>query len=27
VKGYQFENGRYVILSSEETDQVRPEST
>jgi DNA end-binding protein Ku len=26
VKGYEFEKGRYVVLSSEEIDSVRPES-
>ena len=27
VKGYEFEKGRYVIISDEDFDQVRPEST
>src|SRR5438067_13828657 len=27
VKGYEFEKGRYVIVSEEDFDQVRPEST
>jgi DNA end-binding protein Ku len=27
VKGYEFEKGRYVILSDEDFDKVRPEST
>src|SRR4029077_10960181 len=27
VKGYEFEKGRYVILSSEEIDTVKPAST
>jgi len=27
VKGYEFEKGRYVIMSEEDFDQVRPEST
>jgi DNA end-binding protein Ku len=27
VKGYEFEKGRYVIMTEEELDQVRPEST
>ena len=27
VKGYEFEKGRYVILSEEDIDKVRPEST
>jgi DNA end-binding protein Ku len=27
VKGYEFEKGRYVILSEEDLDKVRPEST
>src|SRR5256714_8577691 len=27
VKGYEFEKGRYVIMSDEDFDQVRPEST
>jgi DNA end-binding protein Ku len=27
VKGYEFEKGRYVIISEEDFDQVRPEST
>ena len=27
VKGYEFEKGRYVIMSDEDLDQVRPEST
>ena len=27
VKGYEFEKGRYVIMSEEDLDQVRPEST
>src|SRR3954465_9862025 len=27
VKGYEFEKGRYVILSEEDFDKVRPEST
>jgi non-homologous end joining protein Ku len=27
VKGYQFEKGRYVVLSEEDFDKVRPEST
>ncbi|HKB11603.1 MAG TPA: Ku protein [Vicinamibacterales bacterium] len=27
VKGYEFEKGRYVIVSDEDFDQVRPEST
>ena len=27
VKGYEFEKGRYVVLSDEDFDQVRPEST
>ena len=27
VKGYEFEKGRYVVLSGEDFDKVRPEST
>src|SRR5437016_6934400 len=27
VKGYEFEKGRYVIMSDEDFDKVRPEST
>jgi DNA end-binding protein Ku len=27
VKGYEFEKGRYVIMSDEDMDKVRPEST
>jgi DNA end-binding protein Ku len=27
VKGYEFEKGRYVILSADDLDKVRPEST
>ena len=27
VKGYEFEKGRYVVLSNEDFDKVRPEST
>ena len=27
VKGYEFENGRYVVLSADDFDKVRPEST
>jgi DNA end-binding protein Ku len=27
VKGFEFEKGRYVIMSEEDLDQVRPEST
>ncbi|HWF86394.1 MAG TPA: Ku protein [Vicinamibacterales bacterium] len=27
VKGYEFEKGRYVVLSDEDFDKVRPEST
>jgi DNA end-binding protein Ku len=27
VKGYEFEKGRYVIMSEEDFDKVRPEST
>ena len=27
VKGYEFEKGRYVVLSEEDLDKVRPEST
>ena len=27
VKGYEFEKGQYVVLSEEDIDQVRPEST
>jgi DNA end-binding protein Ku len=27
VKGYQFEKGRYVVLSDEDFDKVRPQST
>src|SRR5437867_28357 len=27
VKGYEFEKGRYVIMSEEDLDKVRPEST
>jgi DNA end-binding protein Ku len=27
VKGFEFEKGRYVVLSDEDFDQVRPEST
>ena len=27
VKGYEFEKGRYLIMSDEEVDKVRPEST
>src|ERR671924_2311911 len=27
VKGYEFEKGRYVIVSEEDFDKVRPEST
>jgi len=27
VKGYEFEKGRYVIMSDEDLDKVRPEST
>src|SRR5260221_3960404 len=27
VKGYEFEKGRYVVLSDEDFDNVRPEST
>ena len=27
VKGYEFEKGRYVIVSAEDIDAVRPEST
>jgi DNA end-binding protein Ku len=27
VKGYEFEKGRYVVMSDEDFDQVRPEST
>jgi DNA end-binding protein Ku len=27
VKGYEFEKGRYVVLSDEDLDRVRPEST
>src|SRR5204863_395766 len=27
VKGYEFEKGRYVVLSEEDIDRVRPEST
>jgi DNA end-binding protein Ku len=27
VKGYQFEKGRYVVLSEEDFDKVRPQST
>jgi DNA end-binding protein Ku len=27
VKGYEFEKGRYVVVSGEEIDAVRPEST
>src|SRR3954462_1351639 len=27
VKGYEFEKGRYVVLSDEDIDKVRPEST
>ena len=27
LKGYEFEKGRYVVMSDEEFDQVRPEST
>jgi DNA end-binding protein Ku len=27
VKGYEFEKGRYVVLSEEDFDKVRPEST
>jgi len=27
VKGYEFEKGRYVIVSEEDVDKVRPEST
>src|SRR5437867_4864680 len=27
VKGYEFEKGRYVIMSEEDIDKVRPEST
>ena len=26
VKGYEFEKGRYVVLSEEDIDKVRPES-
>src|SRR5258708_26565114 len=27
VKGYEFEKGRYVIMSEDDFDKVRPEST
>src|SRR5437667_7335743 len=27
VKGYEFEKGRYVVLTADEIDAVRPEST
>ena len=27
VKGYEFEKGRYVIMSEEDLEKVRPEST
>src|SRR5438128_10577218 len=27
VKGYEFEKGRYVVMSEEDLDKVRPEST
>src|SRR5947199_9248431 len=27
VKGYEFEKGRYVVMSDEDFDKVRPEST
>src|SRR5580700_11891118 len=27
VKGYEFEKGRYVVLTEEDFDKVRPEST
>src|SRR4051794_23852623 len=27
VKGYEFEKGRYVVLSEEDFNQVRPDST
>src|SRR5205809_3286502 len=27
VKGYEFEKGRYVVMSEEDVDKVRPEST
>ena len=27
VKGYEFEKGRYVVVSEEDIDKVRPEST
>ena len=27
VKGYEFDKGRYVVLSEEDFDKVRPEST
>src|SRR5688572_442082 len=27
VKGYEFEKGRYVVLSEEDFEKVRPEST
>ena len=27
VKGYEFEKGRYVVMSEEDIDKVRPEST
>src|ERR1044072_7137555 len=27
VKGYEFEKGRYVVVSEEDFDKVRPEST
>src|SRR6476659_2988210 len=27
VKGYEFEKGRYVVLSEDDVDKVRPEST
>jgi DNA end-binding protein Ku len=27
VKGYEFEKGRYVVVSADDIDKVRPEST
>jgi DNA end-binding protein Ku len=27
VKGYEFDKGRYVVLSEEDFEKVRPEST
>ena len=27
VKGYEFEKGRYVVMTDEDIDKVRPEST